>query len=180
MAPVSRRDVIVAGAAALAGGVLGGVGVHFASSGAFNALIPGGERRLTVADWVARRRAPYFIGHRGAGGVLPEHTLPSYRKALEWGADCLEISVVLSADGVLFCHHDLTLDRTTTLQGETRARNAAQLDAGRVHIPRLGPRWAGQNMPPIPRLTDVLREVGGKAVPASNPRTMARTFRWSS
>lgn len=170
MATVSRRDFVIAGGAAFVGGIIGGTGVHLASSGFLRDLLSGSGRRVTVADWVDRRRAPYFIGHRGAGGVLPEHTLPSYLEALEWGAECLEISVVRSSDGVLFCHHDLTLDRTTTLQGDVRAMDASQLDTGRVRITRLGPRWAGQNMPSIPRLRDVLREVGGKAVLCIEPK----------
>lgn len=170
MAPVSRRDFVVAGGAAFVGGIIGGTGVHLTSSGVLSDLLSGSRRRVTVADWVDRRRAPYFIGHRGAGGVLPEHTLPSYLEALEWGAECLEISVVQSSDGVLFCHHDLTLDRTTTLEGDVREMVAAQLDAGRVRIPRLGPGWAGQNMPPVPRLRNVLREVGGRAVLCIEPK----------
>lgn len=170
MTPVSRRDVIIAGGAALAGGVLGGMGVQLVSSGGLRWLGERGAGRRTVLDWSASRRAPYFIGHRGAGGVLPEHTLPSYLKAMEWGAECLEISVVLSADGVLFCHHDLTLDRTTTLKGEVRALSSAELDRGRVRVPRLGPRWSGQNMPPIPRLADVLEALGGQVVLCIEPK----------
>lgn len=66
--------------------------------------------------------------------------------------------------------HDLTLDRTTTLKGDVRSKTAEQLDAGSVSIPRLGPQWQGANMPPIPRLSDVLTELGGKAVLCIEPK----------
>lgn len=118
----------------------------------------------TVAGWVARRRAPYYIGHRGAGTVVPEHTLESYQQALDWGADCVEISTAVTADGTLICLHDLTYDRTTTARGRVREQSDAVLDTARVDIPRLGPRWSGQARPRIPRLQDVLPEIRGRAV----------------
>ncbi len=116
----------------------------------------------TFAEWTRSRRAPYFIAHRGSGDTIPEHSLPGYRKAIEWGADALELSVVRSSDGELFCHHDLTLDRTTTLTGRTSDTSAAEFTKGRIRIPRLGPRWTGSGMPPIPRLVDALAEVDRK------------------
>ncbi len=32
-------------------------------------------------------QAPLVIGHRGAAGYLPDHTLAGYQKAIEMGAD---------------------------------------------------------------------------------------------
>jgi glycerophosphoryl diester phosphodiesterase len=52
------------------------------------------------------------IGHRGASGYAPEHTIPSYDLALELGADYIEQDLQLTSDGVLVCMHDTTLDRT--------------------------------------------------------------------
>ena len=52
------------------------------------------------------------IGHRGASGHAPEHTLASYDLAISLGADYIEQDVALTADGVLVCLHDATLDRT--------------------------------------------------------------------
>jgi glycerophosphoryl diester phosphodiesterase len=52
------------------------------------------------------------IGHRGASGYAPEHTFASYDLALTLGADYIEQDVALTADGVLVCLHDGTLDRT--------------------------------------------------------------------
>ena len=78
-----------------------------------------------------RRKAPYFIAHRGTGDVVPEHTLPSYQTALDWGAQAIEISVVGTADDEVYCLHDLTLDRTTTETGLAK-QTAESLDAVRV------------------------------------------------
>jgi len=52
------------------------------------------------------------IGHRGASGYAPEHTLASYDLALELGADYIEQDLQLTSDGVLVVLHDTTLDRT--------------------------------------------------------------------
>ncbi len=53
------------------------------------------------------------IAHRGASAYLPEHTLAAYALALGQGADGIETDVVLSADGVPVCLHDLWLETTT-------------------------------------------------------------------
>lgn len=54
------------------------------------------------------------IGHRGASGYAPEHTIPAYDLALKQGADYIEIDLQMTADGVLVALHDDTLDRTAT------------------------------------------------------------------
>ncbi len=53
------------------------------------------------------------IGHRGASGELPEHTLASYRRAIEQGADFVEPDLVLTKDGVMIARHEPMLDGTT-------------------------------------------------------------------
>ena len=57
--------------------------------------------------------APLVIGHRGASGLLPEHTLESYRKAIEQNADFIEPDLVLTKDGVMIVRHEPMLDGTT-------------------------------------------------------------------
>ena len=49
--------------------------------------------------------APLVIGHRGASGNLPEHTLESYKLAIEQGADFIEPDPVMTKDGVLTARH---------------------------------------------------------------------------
>lgn len=45
-------------------------------------------------------------GHRGARGHLPENTIPSFIKAIEQGADTLELDLVVSKDGKLVVSHE--------------------------------------------------------------------------
>lgn len=56
---------------------------------------------------------PLVIGHRGASGYLPEHTLEGYRKAIEMGADFIEPDLVSTQDGVLIARHEPNLIATT-------------------------------------------------------------------
>lgn len=52
------------------------------------------------------------IGHRGASGYAPEHTIPAYDLAKKMGADYVEQDLQLTKDNVLVVLHDETLDRT--------------------------------------------------------------------
>jgi glycerophosphoryl diester phosphodiesterase len=52
------------------------------------------------------------IGHRGASGLAPEHTLTAYDLALRQGADYIEQDLQQASDGTLVVLHDATLDRT--------------------------------------------------------------------
>ncbi len=58
-------------------------------------------------------KAPLVIGHRGASGFLPEHTLEGYKLAIEQGADFIEPDLVMTKDGVLIARHEPVLDGTT-------------------------------------------------------------------
>ncbi|HVR30701.1 MAG TPA: glycerophosphodiester phosphodiesterase family protein [Thermoanaerobaculia bacterium] len=61
----------------------------------------------------AQPSGPVVIGHRGASGYLPEHTLPAYALAHGQGADYIEPDLVRTRDGVFVCLHDVYLDATT-------------------------------------------------------------------
>jgi glycerophosphoryl diester phosphodiesterase len=56
---------------------------------------------------------PLVIGHRGASGYRPEHTLASYRLAIELGADYLEPDLVATSDHVLVARHENEVGGTT-------------------------------------------------------------------
>ena len=53
------------------------------------------------------------IAHRGASGQRPEHTLESYRLAIEEGADYIEPDLVMTRDGVLIARHENEIGGTT-------------------------------------------------------------------
>lgn len=74
-----------------------------------------------------------IIGHRGASGYAPEHTLESYQLATEMGADYLEIDLQQTKDGELIAMHDESLERTTNGKGLVKSytlKELQQLDAG--------------------------------------------------
>ena len=58
---------------------------------------------------------PLIVGHRGASGYLPEHTIASYTKAIELGADFIEPDLVMTLDGVLVVRHEPMLSGTTNV-----------------------------------------------------------------
>ena len=67
---------------------------------------------------------PLVIGHRGASGYLPEHTLESYKRAIELGADFIEPDLVATKDGVLIARHEPNITGTTDVS--TRAEFAGR------------------------------------------------------
>lgn len=64
-------------------------------------------------DGNARMPHPLVIGHRGASGYLPEHTLESYTRAIALGADFIEPDLVSTKDGVLIARHEPNMIATT-------------------------------------------------------------------
>ncbi len=71
--------------------------------------------------------------HRGAGGwdtqYAPENTMPAFEKAVEMGADGIELDVQFSRDGEIVICHDETIDRTSDGEGAVRAYTLAELKA---------------------------------------------------
>jgi len=59
------------------------------------------------------RRLPLVIRHRGASGYRPEHTLASYKLAIEMGADYIEPDLVSTKDHVLVARHENDITETT-------------------------------------------------------------------
>jgi glycerophosphoryl diester phosphodiesterase len=66
---------------------------------------------------------PIVIGHRGASGYLPEHTLESYALAIELGADYIEPDLVSTKDGVLIARHEPNITATTNVQSRPEFAN---------------------------------------------------------
>ena len=60
--------------------------------------------------------AKKLVAHRGASAYAPEHTLASYRLALEQHADYVERDLAVTKDLALICLHDESLERTTNVE----------------------------------------------------------------
>jgi glycerophosphoryl diester phosphodiesterase len=85
-------------------------------------------------------RRPLVISHAACGGHAPENTLTGIRKAMDLGADAIEIDVQTSADGVPVLMHDLTVERTTDGTGAVASLTREQLrslDVGGEPVPAL-------------------------------------------
>lgn len=96
-------------------------------------------------------RGPLNLAHRGARQVAPENTIPAFLKAMELGANGVELDVQLSRDGAIVVIHNFTLDKTTSGAGPVAAHTLAELralDAGAW----FDPGWRGT---PIPTLAEV-------------------------
>ena len=58
-------------------------------------------------------KRPLVIGHRGAPGYLPDHTLEGYALAIKLGADYIEPDLVSTKDGQLIARHEPNISATT-------------------------------------------------------------------
>ena len=104
------------------------------------------------------------IGHRGARGHEPENTLRSIRRALDLGANGIEIDVWW-VDGELIVFHDSKLDRTTNGRGLLSRKTFAQLrtlDAGQ-----------GERIPTLREVCDTVARRALLNIELKGPRTAA-------
>ena len=78
-----------------------------------------GDERFPEVETTRRGGPPdpgedvLVIGHRGASGYRPEHTLAAYELAARMGADYIEPDLVTTADGVLVARHEPEIGGTT-------------------------------------------------------------------
>ena len=109
----------------------------------------------TTADRVTRwdfapgsQLLPLIIAHRGDAANAPENTIPAFRKALDLGADGIELDVRLTKDEKLVVFHDRRLDRTSNGHGPVNHHTQSEvlgLDAGSW----FGPDFMGEQPPTL-------------------------------
>ncbi|GAB4516851.1 MAG: hypothetical protein Kow0047_28700 [Anaerolineae bacterium] len=110
-----------------------------------------------VAGWIAQldqdipphERRFLRVGHRGASAYAPENTLTAFRRAIELGADAVELDVRLSADGVPVVIHDAEL-----LQSGGNKRRVRDLTVGELQSVDVG---GGEHIPTLAEVIDALR-----------------------
>lgn len=73
---------------------------------------------------------PLLIAHRGASALELENSLAAFRKAVELGADGIELDVHSTADGVMVVHHDPTIDGFSIPRTAHRSLRTARLPNG--------------------------------------------------
>ena len=99
--------------------------------------------------------SPLIIAHRGDSSAAPENTLEAFRRAVEVGADGIELDVRLTRDREVVVIHDRLIDRTTTGTGPVGTHTLAELkemDAGSWFDPRF-------KSARVPTLTEVFEEL---------------------
>jgi len=97
-------------------------------------------------------------GHRGAMGLAPEHTMVSFAKGFELGADMLELDIHVTRDDQLAVMHDGDVSRTTNGTGHIKNMTLAEikkLDAG----VKFDARFSGER---VPSLNEVLEYAKGR------------------
>jgi glycerophosphoryl diester phosphodiesterase len=72
-------------------------------------------------------KSPLIIAHRGSSAVAPENTVAAFARALDDGADGIELDVRLAHDGVPVVIHDATLRRTGLTSGAIAQTSSSQL-----------------------------------------------------
>jgi glycerophosphoryl diester phosphodiesterase len=85
----------------------------FVMVAAIAAVVASPSSATSSAESVQHSPSPLVIGHRGASGYRPEHTLASYELAARLGADYIEPDLVTTSDGVLVARHEPEISGTT-------------------------------------------------------------------
>ena len=99
----------------------------------------------------------YVVAHRGAHQGVPENTLAAYRKAIELGADFVEVDIQMTKDGRFVSVHNSDIakyvpGRTDKVKDLTLGELQA-FDVGSV----VGPKWQGERIPSFAEILDVCK-----------------------
>ncbi|GAA3503682.1 glycerophosphodiester phosphodiesterase [Streptomyces prasinosporus] len=115
---------------------------------------------------------PTIIGHRGASGYRPEHTLGAYRLALDMGADIVEAGdLVPTKDGHLVCRHEPEIGGTTDVADHPEfasRRRTKSLDG----VPTTG--WFTEDF----TLAELKTLRAKERIPANRPHNSLYDGRW--
>ena len=90
------------------------------------------------------------FAHRGFSAAYPENTILAFRKAIEAGADGIELDVHLTKDDEIVIIHDETVDRTTDASGEVRSFTLEELR----HFDAAASKKGTFSFEPIPTLQE--------------------------
>lgn len=119
---------------------------------------------------------PYIFvqAHRGFSAEYPELTLLAFEKAVEVGADRIEMDLSITEDGHAVLMHDTTVDRTTDGSGRVESftlNELKELDAGSW----MAPEFAGER---VPSLSEVIELVQGRATLNLEVKSLDRRWSW--
>ena len=98
-----------------------------------------------------------IVAHRGVATKYPENTIPAFQKAIELGADAVELDVRLTKDKIPVVFHYYYLDEKTSLTGPIFNYTHEQL-----RLTKFLNTQNGFDSPKIPTLVEVLEAISGK------------------
>lgn len=111
---------------------------------------------------------PLIIAHRGASAFAPENTFAAFRKAIDLGADGIELDVRLAKGGVPVVFHDANLRRLTRLEhriADVSAEDLNRIEVGswfnRAFPGRADARFTAETIPTLAQLLDFLADYRG-------------------
>lgn len=111
---------------------------------------------------------PLIIAHRGDSSHAPENTLAAFRRAIDAGADGIELDVRLSRDGVAVVCHDSSLKRTGLTKGKVADFTADELkkiDVGswfNIRVPKKAdPEFRKENVQTLAATMEFLKDFSG-------------------
>ncbi|NJD99107.1 glycerophosphodiester phosphodiesterase [Thermococcus sp. LS1] len=88
------------------------------------------------------------LGHRGYMGKYPENSLLAFRKAVEAGADGIELDVWFTRDGKVIVMHDESIDRTSNLSGKQKEMTLEELKKADIGM--------GEKIPTLEEVFEVI------------------------
>jgi glycerophosphoryl diester phosphodiesterase len=92
----------------------------------------------------------YVIAHRGAHVGTPENTLAAYRKAIELGADVVEIDIRTTKDGRFVSVHNRTVGVYVQNGTDRAVRDMTLAELKTLDIgSRVDPKWKDERIPTI-------------------------------
>ena len=104
-----------------------------------------------------RQGGVYVVAHRGAHESIPENTLAAYAKAIEVGADFVEIDTRATKDGhIVSMHNDKVDSYTKDAKGPVSGFTLAELKAMDIGS-RIGPEWKEERIPELGEILDLCK-----------------------
>jgi len=115
-----------------------------------------------------KAKKPLIIAHRGASAHAPENTFAAFQKAIESGADGIELDVRLAKDGVPVVFHDATLARLAKIKSrvsDCTAEELSKIDVGswfnRAYTRSADDKFSAETVPTLKQLFEFLRDYDG-------------------
>ena len=101
---------------------------------------------------------PLVWAHRGASGYAPENTLAAFQKAVDLGADGVELDIQLTKDDQIVVIHDEMIDRTSDGKGWVKDYTLEELRA--FNYNRTKPEYKHADIPTMREVFELLKPTG--------------------